>query len=89
MILNFPNPSRSFDAPRARVRFWAYDRTMEVSLFIAIDALRKLVPEMGDEEDHILKVFDTARERINDTASRVYARTRTGTYTCSLAVEDF
>ena len=35
--VNFPNPSRSFDATSNNVRFWGYDRSIEISFLIETD----------------------------------------------------
>jgi hypothetical protein len=42
MDLHFPNPSRSYDPTRRAVQFWGYDHSMEVSFFVAEEALRRL-----------------------------------------------
>jgi len=39
MAINFPNSSRSYDVTRHAVRFCGYDRSMESSFFIMVDAL--------------------------------------------------
>jgi hypothetical protein len=41
MDLHFPNPSRSYDPTRRAVQFWGYDHSMEVSFFVAEEALRQ------------------------------------------------
>jgi hypothetical protein len=89
MKLSFPNPSRSFDATRNRVRFWGYDSAMEVSFFVGADALKKLCPEMRSAEAGFLKAFDAARKRIHEVAEEVYARGRKGSYAYILAAADF
>jgi len=43
MALNFPNPSRSYDASRHCVCFWGYDNAREIA-FLVDDA----VPEPRD-----------------------------------------
>jgi hypothetical protein len=89
MKLNFPNPSRSFDATKNRVLFWAYDNAIEISFFMEADALRKLCPEMGNVEAGFLKAFDAARKRIHEVAEKVYVRGRKGSFAYSLVAEDF
>lgn len=89
MTLNFPNPSRSFDATKNRVRFWGYDSAIEISFFVDVDALQKLCPEMSNVEAGFLKAFDAARKRIHEVADKVYVRGSNGSYAYSLAVEDF
>lgn len=89
MGLNFPNPSRTFDDARRLVRFWGYDRAMEISFFLDAAALRKITPQMGGAEAEILKVFDSAREQIHRVADKVYFRGPKGAYACNLVAEDF
>ena len=89
MTLNFPNESRSYDAKANLVRFWGYDRVMEVVFLVEAGALRKLDPETPNEEAGYLDAFDAARERIHETARRTYSRARKGTYTHVLAAADF
>jgi len=88
MALNFPHPSRSYDADRHRIRFWGHDDAMEVSFFLDESALFKLYPRTTNAEAGILAAFDTARDRILEVASKVYApRQRRSFYV--LAAADF
>jgi hypothetical protein len=89
LTVNFPNRSRSFDATRNSVRFWGYDKAMEISFFVDADALQTLSPEMSGAEAGILKAFDAARERIHEVADKVYVRGDKGSYAYILAVADF
>ena len=89
MMLNFPNPSRSFDATKNRVQFWGYDSAIEVLFFVEADALQKLCPGMSNAEAGFLKAFDAARKRIHEVAEKVYARGSNRAYVYSLAAEDF
>jgi len=89
MTVNFPNPSRSFDATKNRVQFWGYDRTIEISFFVELDALKKLCPDMNNVEAGFLKAFDTARKRIYEVADKAYVRSNKGCYAYSLAAKDF
>lgn len=91
MRLHFPNPSRSFDEIHNRVLFWGYDKTMEVSFFLDVVALKRLYPKMANVESEFLKAFDTARERIYEVADKVYHQVegREGTHAYVLAAEDF
>ena len=89
MKLNFPNPSRSFDATTNRVRFWGYDSAIEISFFVEADALRKLCPEMSNVEAGLLKAFDAARKRIHEVADKVYVLSRNGSFAYILTAEDF
>jgi hypothetical protein len=85
MMLNFSNPSRSFDATKNRVEFWAYDNVIEISFFVETAALKKLCPEMIDVEAGILKAFDASRKRIQAVAEKVHARGRKGVWAHVLA----
>ncbi|NIA69786.1 DUF1488 domain-containing protein [Pelagibius litoralis] len=87
MTLNFPNESRSYDARRNVIRFWGYDSALEVSFLVEVNALSKPDPLAGDLEAVYLEAFDAARDRIYDTARKVYARTRDGV--CLLSAADF
>ena len=89
MRLSFPNPSRSFDASMNRVRFWGYDRAIEISFYVEADALKRLCPELSCAETGLLKAFDTARKRIHEVADEVYVHGDTGCYSYILAAEDF
>jgi len=80
MMLNFPNDSRSFDRTRRAVRFWGYDSSMEASFFVTEDALKGLQPNMRVDEEAMLGVFDSNRDRIYAAAAKVYARGRKGSY---------
>jgi hypothetical protein len=80
MTLNFPNRSRFFDSTRRAVRFWGHDTAMEASFFVTEDALKRVQPDMRLDEAGLLSAFDTNRELIYATASKVYARGRKGSY---------
>jgi len=87
MTLNFPNGSRSYDARRNLVRFWGYDSALEISFFVEASALCKLKPQTRTVEAGYLEAFDAARDRIHETARKVYSRARKGAYV--LAAADF
>jgi len=89
MKLNFPNPSRSYDSGRNRVRFWGYDSAIEVSFFVEVDALKRLYPNMNCAEAGFLQAFDAVRNRIHEVADRVYARGGKSSYSYILAAKDF
>jgi len=78
--LNFPNNSRSYDATLGRVRFWGYDRSMESSFFLAVDALKRIAPDVRQDESGFLGAFDVNRDLIYAAAAKVYARGRRGSY---------
>ena len=89
MTLSFPNRSRGYDAVRNSIRFWRYDSALEIAFFVKTAALCRFVPDMRDAEAGFLEAFDEARNRIHDAAGQVYACSRKGTRSCSLAAEDF
>jgi len=80
MTINFPNSSRSYDATRRAVRFWGYDRSMENSFFVTVDALKRIQPDLRADVVDLLRAFDNNRERIYAIAAKVYARGRRGSY---------
>ena len=80
MPVNFPNFSRSYDATRSMVRFWGYDRSMESSFFVAVEALKRIAPDLQPDESGYLRVFDLNRDLIYAAANKVYARGRRGSY---------
>jgi hypothetical protein len=87
MTLNFPNDSRSYDERGRRVRFWGYDSSLEISFFVDVGALCKLLPQTKDLEDAYLEAFDVAKERIHEGARKAYGQSRQGSYL--LAAADF
>ncbi len=87
MPLNFPNGSRSYDERRNVIRFWGYDSALEISFFVEVGALFKLCPQTKNVEAGYLEAFDTARDRIHETARKVYSRARKDAYI--LAAADF
>lgn len=89
MILSFPNPSRNFDATTNGIRFWGYDRAIEVVFFVETAALKKLCPDASDLEDSLLKAFDAVTKQIHEAAEHVYARGSKRLYACRLAADDF
>ena len=80
MELTFPNESRSYDVTRDAVRFWGYLSAIECSFFMTADALRRVVPDLGNDKASLLAAFDTHRELIYRTAAKVFARGRKGSY---------
>jgi Protein of unknown function (DUF1488) len=80
MPLRFPNQSRSYDATRGAVRFWGYDSAMEASFFVNQDALKRLQPDMRLDEAGFLSAFDSNRNLIYTTATKVYQRGHKGSY---------
>ena len=87
MAISFPNQSRSYDAKRHCVRFWGHDESREVSFLIEEDALWELNKTTTHDEDGLLNIFDSNRERIFGVARKVYSRRGSGFYT--LAASNF
>jgi hypothetical protein len=85
MAINFPNLSRSYDATRRAVRFWGYDRSMENSFFVTVDALKQIQPNLQLDANELLRAFDINRDRIYTAAGKVYSRGRRGSYDVNAA----
>ncbi|TDQ78521.1 uncharacterized protein DUF1488 [Dongia mobilis] len=80
MPLGFPNQSRSFDARRLCVRFWAHDESLEIPFFIGAESLCHMNPRAKCDETDLLDTFDRNRHRIEWAAARIYQRNRRGSY---------
>jgi len=90
MAINFPNPSRSFDAIKSRVSFWGYDSVIEIAFSVESAALVKLYPGAIETEEGYLKAFDAVHEKIHQVAEGVYNHGRgKGAFSFNLAAEDF
>ena len=89
MALNFPNPSRCFDAKRNSVQFWGHDNTKEITFFVEGDALCKLLPKISRVEEGFLSAFDTARNQILYVATSIYGRSRGQLDSYVLSVKHF
>ncbi len=79
-MLSFPNASRSYDPARHCVRFWGHDGALEISFFVAEDALLQLAPGAAIGETSLLESFDRNRERIIRIALKVYKGRQKGSY---------
>ena len=80
MSLNFPNRSRSYDATLRAVRFWGHDGAMEASFVVNEEALKQIQPGVPPDEVGLLGAFDSHRDLIQATATKVYKRGRKGLY---------
>jgi hypothetical protein len=56
---------------------------LEISFFVAEDALLKITPSASSGEASLLETFDRNRERIIRTALKVYEGRRKGSYELS------
>jgi len=72
VALQFPNPSRSYDAARHGVCFWGYDNSREITFLVDDAILRKLHPDVDSDERAILGAFDQGREKILELAMKLY-----------------
>ncbi|MCH9673700.1 MAG: DUF1488 domain-containing protein [Gammaproteobacteria bacterium] len=73
-LVNFPNPSRSYDDERHGIHFWGYDQALEISYFIEAQALTKVSPDLQPDEAGFLGVFDAHYEQICAAADKRYTR---------------
>ena len=87
MSLGFPNESRFYDGAVNAVRFSGYDGAMEAPFFVSERALKRIQPDMPNDEEGLLNAFDLHRDRIYAIAAKVYERGRKGSY--DLLPEDF
>jgi len=85
MAIEFPNQSRSYDATRHAVRFWGYDRSMENSFYLTVEALKQIQPNLQLDAAALLRAFDINRDRIYAIAAKVYARGHRGSYDLNAA----
>lgn len=87
----FHNSSRSYDETARVVRFWGYDRALEVSFFIEEDALTKMSSRVLFNRRAFLRTFDRNLGRIREQAGILYARRRAGSnvYSFALTENDF
>lgn len=72
VTLNFPNPSRTYDASRHCVCFWGYDNSREITFLVDEAMLAKLNSDTGSSESALLAAFDRNRERILALARDLY-----------------
>ncbi|KVN53924.1 DUF1488 domain-containing protein [Burkholderia stagnalis] len=83
VTLNFPNPSRTYDASRHCVRFWGYDNSREITFLVDDAMLAKLKADMGSGEPALLAAFDRNRDRILGLARDLYKGGPQNWYTIS------
>lgn len=87
MGLEFPNLMRRYDATRNCVRFSGYDGALERPFFIEEAAICRLDSTAHKDTASLLAAFDRHRDWICQTATRIYAQRREGSYT--LKASDF
>ncbi|MER9233144.1 DUF1488 domain-containing protein [Mesorhizobium sp. M0622] len=80
MTLNFPNPSRSYDAAAKRIRFVGHDGMAEVPFFVEVAALSAASPAASGTEAEYLSAFDAQRSSIHDAARKAYSYGRKTVY---------
>ncbi len=80
MALEFPNQSRSYDARRRVVHFWGHDNVIETAFTVNAEALNRIEPGVGQDEDGLLGAFDRRRALIEKSAAKIYARGGKGSY---------
>ena len=83
VTLNFPNPSRSYDASRHCVCFWGYDNSRELTFVVDDAMLAKLNSDMDSGEPALLAAFDRNRDRILGLARDLYKGGPQNRYTIS------
>jgi peptidyl-tRNA hydrolase len=81
VALQFPNPSRSYDATRHCVCFWGYDNSREITFQVDDAVLRNLQPDAGSDERSILGAFDQSREKLLAIARKQYVNGPQNRYT--------
>lgn len=72
MTLSFPNPSRSYDEDRRRVRFVGHDGINQIRFYLPVEILAGDVVSGTPTERDFLSAFDSMRKRIFEIAQKVY-----------------
>lgn len=73
MTLSFPNPARSYDESRRRVRFLGHDGLMQIRFFLPVEILAADLSSRTPTEADYLSAFDGMRKRIFEIAQKAYA----------------
>ncbi|HLX03220.1 MAG TPA: DUF1488 domain-containing protein [Trinickia sp.] len=74
MALQFPNPSRSYDAARHGVFFRGYDDSGEITFEVDSATLKGLQPALGSNGLSFLLAFDEFREKLLEIAKKQNVR---------------
>lgn len=76
MTLTFPNPARSYDETKRRVRFLGHDGLFQISFFLPIEILTVGLSSRSPTERDYLSAFDSMRNHILEIAQKAYASQR-------------
>jgi hypothetical protein len=76
VTLSFPNPSRSYDESRRRVRFLGHDGMMQIRFFLPVEILAHDLSSRTPSETDYLVAFDGMRKRIFEIARKAYEAKR-------------
>ena len=76
MTLSFPNPSRSYDESRHRVRFVGHDGLMQINFFLPVSILADDLSVRLPTETDYLSAFDGMRKDIFEVARKAYESRR-------------
>jgi len=76
VALEFPNPSRSYDAARHCVCFWGYDNSREITFQVDDAIIRNLRPGAGADERSLLGASSKSLESSMSPAHRIDIRFR-------------
>lgn len=85
-MLEFPNPTRSFDEARNAVRFVGYDNMVPITFFVEASALLNSGIGAASETEY-LAAFDAAISSVHNAARKAHSRGRIRP--CTLTVTDF
>ncbi|MCG5076515.1 DUF1488 domain-containing protein [Paraburkholderia tagetis] len=83
VVLNFPNPSRIYDASRRSVCFWGNDKAREIVFLVDDAMLTKPNPSSVSDESSLLATFDRNRDQILEIARTPYKGGPRNRYTIS------
>jgi hypothetical protein len=72
MTLSFPNPARSYDETKRRVRFLGHDGMFEVRFFVAAEVLSNNLSGRTAVDEDYLASFDVLRPKILKAAQAAY-----------------
>ncbi|MFN7101408.1 MAG: DUF1488 domain-containing protein [Pseudorhizobium sp.] len=76
MTLSFPNPARSYDDAKSRVRFLGHDGMLEIKFFVLAEVLAGGNSQRTASESDYLAWFDALRPKIQTAAKKAYSARR-------------